>query len=59
MPGDGGNCEQTIRKFSNAGVKVDALAGQLQTEGARSFVKSWNDLMAVINSKSNAFQEAV
>jgi len=59
MPGDGGTCEQTIEKFTKAGVKVDALAGQLQTEGAKSFVKSWNDLMAVINFKTNAFKQLV
>ena len=34
------------------GVDVDALAAQLQDEGAKSFVKSWNDLMGVITSKS-------
>ena len=31
---------------------VDALAQQLQSEGAEAFVKSWNDLMEVITSKS-------
>ena len=31
---------------------IDALAAQLQKEGAASFVKSWNDLMEVITSKS-------
>jgi transaldolase len=35
------------------------LAAQLQEEGAKSFEKSWNDLMAVINSKSSALKEAV
>jgi transaldolase len=59
MPGDGSNCERTIEKFSKVGVKVDALAGQLQTEGAMSFIKSWNDLMAVINSKSSTLAELV
>ena len=33
------------------------LAAQLQDEGAKSFVKSWNELMAVINSKSSALKE--
>ena len=32
--------------------------GQLQDEGAKSFVKSWNELMAVIASKSAALQQA-
>src|ERR1700720_1269952 len=51
MAADGGNCEEVIAEFAKAGLKVDALATQLQEEGARSFVKSWNDLMAVIASK--------
>jgi len=34
------------------------LATTLQDEGAASFVKSWNELMAVIASKSAALQEA-
>jgi hypothetical protein len=41
-----------------AGIDADALATQLQEEGAKSFVKSWNDLMAVIMSKSAALTEA-
>ena len=39
--------EQCWRGFAKAGIDVDALAAQLQDEGAQSFVKSWNDLMAV------------
>jgi transaldolase len=38
--------------FARAGIDIAALAGQLQTEGAQSFTKSWNDLMAVVASKS-------
>jgi transaldolase len=52
LPVDGGNCEEVLAEFGKAGIDVDALAAQLQTEGAESFVKSWNDLMAVISSKS-------
>ena len=54
LPADGGNCEEVIAQFSKAGIDVDALAAQLQDEGAQSFVKSWNDLMAVISSKNAA-----
>jgi transaldolase len=36
---------------------VDDLAAQLQDEGARSFVKSWNELLAVIASKSAALKQ--
>jgi transaldolase len=52
MPADGGHCEEVIAEFTKAGVDVDALAIQLQEEGAKSFVKSWNELMGVIDSKS-------
>jgi transaldolase len=54
LPADGGDCEEVIAKFAQAGIDVDALAAQLQDEGAKSFVKSWNDLMAVIESKCAA-----
>ena len=52
MPRDGGDCEQVIAEFARNGVDVDALAAQLQTEGATAFSDSWNELMKVIESKS-------
>ena len=45
-------------KFAKAGIDIDALAAQLQDEGAASFVKSWNDLMECIASKSKALKAA-
>jgi transaldolase len=51
LPADGGDCEQVLARFGKASVDVDALAAQLQDEGAKSFVKSWNELMTVIKSK--------
>jgi len=55
---DGGDCERVLASFAKAGVGVDALAAQLQNEGAASFVKSWNDLMACVESKSTAIRKA-
>ena len=55
---DGGNSEEMLAQFAKAGVDVDALAEQLQTEGAESFVKSWKDLMAVISSKSASLDQS-
>ena len=55
---DGGNCEAVLAQFAKAGINVDDLAAQLQDDGAKSFVKSWNDLMAVIASKSDALKKA-
>jgi len=54
MQADGGDSEQVLAKFAGAGIDVNALAAQLQTEGASSFVKSWNNLMTVIESKGAA-----
>jgi len=59
LPADGGNCEVVLAQFANAGIDVDALAVQLQNEGAESFVKSWEDLMNVISSKSAALKSSV
>jgi len=59
LPPDGGDCEQVLRQFAKAGIDVNALAAQLQDEGAKSFVKSWDELMAVITSKSAALKAAV
>jgi len=58
MPADGGDCETLLAKFARSGVNVDSLAAQLQDEGAKSFVKSWNELLSVIQSKSAALQQA-
>src|SRR6059036_724497 len=52
LSADGGDSEEILAEFAKEGVDIDALAVQLQEEGARSFVKSWNDLMEVISSKS-------
>ena len=43
--------------FARVGIDVDALAAQLQDEGAKSFVKSWDELMEVIASKSAVLEK--
>jgi len=53
---DGGDCEDILSQFAQAGIDVQALAAQLQDEGAKSFVKSWNDLMSCISAKSAALK---
>lgn len=58
MAADGGDAEAVLARFAKAGIDVDALAAQLQDEGAKSFVKSWNDLMAQLASKSDALKKA-
>ncbi len=58
LPADGGDAEQVLARFATAGIDVDALASRLQDEGADSFTKSWQDLLAVIVSKSGELQTA-
>jgi transaldolase len=58
MASDGGNSEVTLSQFRNAGVDIEALAAHLQTEGAKSFVNSWNELIGVLSSKSDALKKA-
>src|SRR2546426_1322003 len=58
LPADGGDCEEVLTRFAGAGVDVDALASQLQDEGAKSFVSSWQELMGVIARKSAALAKA-
>ena len=57
LAADGGDCVQVLTKFVKAGINIDALATQLQEEGVESFAKSWNELMAVIISKSAALEK--
>ena len=54
MPKDGGDAEDVLGRFARAGIDVNALAGQLQVDGAASFVKSWAELMQRIQEKSAA-----
>jgi transaldolase len=58
LPEDGGDCEEVLAAFAKSGIDVDALATQLQEEGAKSFVASWNELLAVIAAKSAALETA-
>lgn len=55
---DGGDCERVLDAFAEAGIDIDMLAAELQNEGAVSFVKSWNDLMACIASKASIMRKA-
>src|SRR3954453_20245021 len=48
---DGGDAEATLAQFESAGVDVDALAATLQSDGARNFVKSWDDLLRRIDNQ--------
>ena len=58
LPAHGGDCEEVLDRFAAVGIDVQALAARLQDEGARSFVKSWQELLEVIASKSEAIKKA-
>ncbi len=52
MPPDGGDAEDVLARMAQAGVDVDAVAAQLQSEGADAFVESWDDLLRCIDGKT-------
>ncbi|HYM47982.1 MAG TPA: transaldolase [Burkholderiaceae bacterium] len=58
MAEDGGDAEAVLKEFAQAGIDVDALAMQLQREGAQSFAKSWKALLQRIADKSETLADA-
>ena len=54
MAMDGGDAEAMLARFAEVGIDVDALAIELQQDGAQSFVKSWQQLLQRIADKSAA-----
>ena len=53
---DGGNCEDVFAAYEKAGILVSGLAAQLQKEGADAFVKSWQNLLQSIETKTSALK---
>ena len=58
MPRDGREGEKVLAEFSAAGIHIDRLASELQREGAEAFVKSWDDLMQCLASKTALLKKA-
>ena len=58
LPPDGGDAEEILAQFGEAGIDIDALAVRLQEEGAASFVNSWNELLEVIAARRTALAKA-
>ena len=50
MPADGGDAEETLASFRRIGVDDTALATRLQREGIVSFDRSWQELLARIET---------
>jgi transaldolase len=51
---DGRSARETLSAIVKGGVDLGALAADLQSEGAKSFDESWNDLLKAIETKSQA-----
>jgi transaldolase len=58
MPTDGGDAEAVIAQFKQAGINDATLAADLQRDGAKSFEKSWTDLMSVLATKGTTLARA-
>jgi len=58
LPADGGDAEETLARFRSAGVDPDALALELQKQGAAAFVTSWDSLLARVAEKRASLRRA-
>jgi len=58
LPARARYCDEVLAKFVGAGIDLDALAAQLLDDGAKSFDKSWNELLASIASKGETLKKA-
>jgi transaldolase len=56
MPRDGGDSESVLANFSKAGIDLDKLAADLQSQGAKSFDESWQKLLGAIEAKGKSLQ---
>jgi transaldolase len=58
LPHDGGDAEEILGRFAKAGVDVNAVAAELQRDGAGAFVASWKELLACLVDKSQTLKKA-
>jgi transaldolase len=58
LPARARYCDEVLAEFARAGIDTDAVASQLLDEGAQSFDKSWNELLASIASKGATLKRA-
>jgi transaldolase len=56
LPRDGGDWQAVLADHAKNGIDVDALGAKLQSDGAKSFVDAWQDLLKAIESKSSKLQ---
>jgi len=53
LPADGGDADEVLAAFAEAGTDAGALARRLQKEGAEAFVESWRDLLATVGKAAS------
>jgi transaldolase len=58
LPDDGGEADQTLDEFTQAGIDLDALALRLQQDGAAAFSASWAKLLDCIARKRDRLAAA-
>ena len=51
IPPDGGDAEDVLSDYAEAGFDVNELAARLQSEGKESFAKSWHSLIDTIKGQ--------
>ena len=56
IPRDGGDSEEVLAEFGRVGIDVAKLGADLQKDGAKSFVESWQDLLKAIETKSTSLK---
>jgi len=56
LPRDGGDSERTLADFRKAGIDLDKLAADLQSQGAKVFDESWSKLLDAIKAKGKELQ---
>jgi transaldolase len=54
LPADGGDADAQLARFTEVGVDLDDVAAQLQSNGAKSFVAAWHELMDRIEAQTSA-----
>jgi transaldolase len=54
LPADGGDADAQLARFTEVGVDLDDVAAQLQSNGAKSFVGAWHELMGRIEAQTSA-----
>jgi transaldolase len=58
LPRSGGDGEAVLDNFRKAGIDLEQLAADLQSQGAKSFDESWRNLLGAIETRGKDLQYA-